>query len=310
MSRILITGIAGFVGSHVADRLQADGHAVFGIDNLSTGKGRNLHSFMDKGGRYVLLDIQTVQASAEIREFSPDAIVHLAAQAAISTSWENSRLDMQVNGLGTINVLEAALKYGVKRFIFSSTSAVYDDKFRNASPIREYDPLQPSSPYGISKLAAEGYVRAMLPSSVILRFGNVYGPRQVSIGGNQVVPLMLRHLEYDDDFCIHGSGNQQRDFVYVDDIVDAIIKSIDGEPGTYNVGTGSSVSINRIGFILRDRYDLRGFSWNHTDREDPRPFVCLDNSLAKTGLGWEPKVDIVDGLNRTVDWWKAEKVNG
>lgn len=303
--RILVTGSAGFIGSHVLDKLLDLGHRPILLDNMSTGKEKNIPRH-----RMIPADLNKIDITnahdVEMLIFHerPEAIIHLAAQAAISTSIDDPVLDMKVNGLGTINLLRSALRYGVRRFIFSSTSAVYDDKFRSISPIDERDPLFPNSPYGISKLAAEGYVRTMFPGSVILRFGNVYGPRQVSIGGNQVVPLMIRHLECGDDFSIHGSGNQQRDFVYVDDIVDAIVKSLDGKPGTYNVGTNQAVSVNSVGEILRKRYGQSGFPWKHTDQEDPRPYVCLSNELARTHLGWEPRVDIVDGLNRTVDWFK------
>lgn len=315
--RILVTGGAGFIGSRLCDVLRYIGHNLVIVDNFSTGKESNLGNI--SGAMLHRVDIvDDKKVDRVLSDSKIDAIVHLAAQPAITTSWSDPALDLRVNGVGTINLLRSALKYGVKRFIFSSTSAVYAEKERHEPsgyrqiPLLENDTVGPSSPYGISKLAAEGYVRTLFPESVILRFGNVYGPRQVSIGGNQVIPLMIRHLEFGDEFYIHGSGNQKRDFIYVDDIVDAIVKSLGGESGTYNIGTGSSVSVNQIGFILQDMcgsslQDMCGskdFEWKHTGQEDPRPYVCLDNSLAKFGLDWEPKVDIADGLSRTVDWFK------
>lgn len=304
--RVLVTGGAGFIGSHVVDFLLNAGHTPTGIDDFSTGKHQNL----EKSPGIEVFDIDVSNESLVdscFLEVKPDIVIHLAAQAAISTSIENPARDLEVNGIGTLNVLKAAVEYGVKRFVFASTSAVYKhiDYGGEKFPTRENTVTGPDTPYGISKLAAEGYVRTLFPNSIILRFGNVIGERQTPIGENQVLSRMIRHFKYGDKFYIHGSGNQKRDFVHVSDIVSAVLASMDGLPGTYNIATGEAHSVNEIAKIVEERYDVPGYKWEHTGEEDPRTYICLDVSLAKVGLNWQPKVKLEQAVNQTIDWWES-----
>lgn len=308
--KVLISGIAGFVGSHTAEALRNGGHCVFGLDNFSTGRMSNLSAFLEKGGRYTYSDITVKEGditnfrtvSEVFQSFKPEAVIHLAAQAAISTSIENPVCDLTINGIGTLNMLNAALKCGVKHFVFSSTSAVYKEE--NFFKIKESAPLQPNTPYGVSKLAAEMYVRSMFPDAVVCRFGNVYGPRQVPIGENQVIARMIRHFLYGDKFFIFGSGRQERDFVYVDDVVKALTYSLYNEPGVYNIASGTSVSVNQLATIVAEYMGVPGYTWEHTQTEDKRKHVCMEVGEARKHLGWKASVGIVEGVRKTIDWWK------
>jgi UDP-glucose 4-epimerase len=252
MSKILCTGAAGFIGSHVVDLLLKEGHEVWCIDDLSTGKRNNLpkkieFAHVDVRGWYDLV--------SEFVDCEPEVVIHLAAQPAISTSWNNPIMDGFTNVIGTLNVIRASQKIGVKRLIFSSTSAVYWDGLLKS--IEENDTLSPQTPYGVSKLAAETYVRMLMPEEgTVLRFGNVYGPRQVPLGENQVIPRMIQHFERGDKFFIHGDGNQARDFIYVEDVARAVLCAIEGRPDTYNVASGKAVSVNRIAAHIEEIYGV------------------------------------------------------
>lgn len=299
--RVLVTGGAGFIGSHVCEALLHSGHEVAILDNLSTGKLENF-THIGERVRLHIVDIRSAYRIDEaFSEFRPDAVIHLAAQAAISVSKDDPAMDLQTNGIGTLNVLSASKEFGAKRFVLASTSAVYDENI--AETINEFDKLDPRSPYGISKLAAEMYVRQLFPSSVILRFGNVYGPRQVSIGGNQVIPLMIRHILFGDKFFIHGHGQQSRDFIYVSDIASACVTSLTGEPGTYNISNTRSYSVNSLAKEVDSQFENKT-TWMHTTENDPRESVCLSNRLARGVLHWEPSVEIGYGIKLTADWWK------
>lgn len=306
--KVLCTGAAGFIGSHVVDALQGAGHDVFGIDDFSTGRAENLQAHKYKGASKFqngsILNCEMLESN--FGEFKPDAVVHLAAQAAISTSIQNPSFDLTVNGQGTLNVLRAAIDYHVNRFVLASTSAVYSHSgFQRTHGIYEVDDMGPDTPYGISKLAAEGYTRTLFKNSVILRFGNVYGPRQVPIGENQVISRMIRHMKYGDEFYIHGSGNQRRDFVYVTDVAWAVLAALGGHAGTYNIATGETTSVNALAKIIESYYGVKGYSWDHTDKEDARKSVKLNIEHAQRDLKWKPGVKILQGINSTIEWWES-----
>lgn len=302
--RVLVTGGAGFIGSHVVDLLLDHGHDVRVVDNLSTGRIENIPD------THPLLIVADVSSAGSIRgifrDFRPHAVVHLAAQAAISTSIQNPSFDLTVNGQGTLNVLRAAIDYHVNRFVLASTSAVYSHSgIQRPHGIYEVDDMGPDTPYGISKLAAEGYTRTLFKNSVILRFGNVYGPRQVPIGENQVISRMIRHMKYGDEFYIHGSGNQRRDFVYVTDVAWAVLAALGGHAGTYNIATGETTSVNALAKIIESYYGVKGYSWDHTDKEDARKSVKLNIKHAQRDLKWKPGVKILQGINSTIEWWES-----
>lgn len=304
--RVLVTGIAGFIGSHTGELLLRNGCQVMGMDDFSTGKADNLGDYITLGGRYVHCDITLPSMVEVFNSFKPEAIIHLAAQAAISTSIENPIRDMRTNGIGTIRVLQAAKKHGVKRLVIASTSAVYRDD-NGLWKVKESTDYGPKSPYGISKVAAEMYTRTLFPNHVILRFGNVYGPRQVPIGENQVIPRMIRHIQHGDQFYIHGDGHQKRDFVYVTDVANACYHALGGASGTYNIASGQAFSVNEIAGMIEEIYGIEGYPWDHTQENDPRRKVSLNVSEAARCLDWKPNVCIREGLKRTVEWWRQDE---
>lgn len=306
--RVMVTGGCGFIGSHVVELLVKKQHDVMILDDLSTGKMEWVQEVITNHSKKVNFDLCRIQTWAHvdplIQGFRPDVICHLAAQPAISTSWEDPILNAEVNEIGTLNLLLSAKQHGVKRFIFTSTSAVYKETVLLTT---ECAPREPASPYGISKLAAETYTRAIFPNSVVLRLGNVYGPRQVPIGENQVVPRILRHFLYGDDFAIHGDGEQKRDFVYVQDVAEAFLLAMWGKPGVFNIASGLRTSVNALARWFEAAYQVPGYKWQHTAEQDPRRDILLDVSAAHRELGWKAKHNLVDGLAATNQWWNTKK---
>lgn len=298
--KILVTGAAGFIGSHVVERLVSLGHDVMILDNLSTGRIENLETVLDKIKGHYCDIVNLGELDSCLNQWgSPDAIIHLAAQAAITTALKNPFRDLEVNGIGTLNMLRLAESYHVKKFVYASTSAVYGDKW--TGQLKEGMPKMPDNYYGISKLTGEYYVRIANMDTTILRLGNVYGPRQVPIGENQVVPRMIKHLLDGDEFFIFGDGRQRRDFVYVKDAARAFTMAVEAQGGIYNIATGHSVEVNWIAnFLAPDhqwQYDL--------SRIDQRTNVQMDISEATMRLGWTPWTKAKDGLQETMEWWKS-----
>lgn len=306
--KVIVTGGVGFIGSHTVELLKKCDCDVYILDNFSTGKMKNIQHLLCDRVRVADVDIRHADSVLDaFRTFKPEGVIHLAAQSAITTSISDPGFDATNNILGTLNILRMAQKYEVKRFVFASTSAVYREKKALFRELKEHDDLFPTSPYGISKMAAEFYIRTMFPSHVILRYANVYGPRQVPIGENQVIPRMIKHFKYGDKFYIHGSGNQERDFIYVEDVARANVDALYGNPGVYNVATGHSFKVNDVATMVGKYYEVPGYLWEHTKKEDPRGSVHMDASEARSGLGWSFKTSLQDGIVKTIDWWEAQK---
>jgi UDP-glucose 4-epimerase len=297
--RAVVTGGAGFIGSHVAAALVARGDEVDVVDNLSTGKRENV----PEGARLHEYDIREPLGEL-FSELRPDACFHLAAQADVRVSVERPDFDADVNVLGTIRVLEACRSRGT-RVVFSSTGgAIYGECER---PAREDDPLQPLSPYGTSKLAGEQYLatynRLHETRHVTLRYGNVYGPRQDPHGEAGVVAIFFNRLREGMAPRIFGDGLQTRDYVYVDDVVAATLGALARDSGVFNVGTGSETSVVEL------FQACRRVSGSEVEPEYAPPRLgelqrsVLDVTLAGRELGWEPRHALDDGLRATWSWF-------
>jgi UDP-glucose 4-epimerase len=291
--RAAVTGGAGFIGSAVVDALVARGDDVTVIDNLSSGKRENVNP----AARLVEADIR------EPLELDADVVFHLAAQADVSTSVARPEYDAEVNVLGTVNVLEAAREAGAQ-IVFSSTGgAIYGECTR---PAREDDPRQPLSPYGVAKLAGEEYLatwnRLHGATHVALRFGNVYGPRQDSGLEGGVVAIFLERMARGEPTTIFGDGEQERDFVYVEDVAAAVLAAVGRAAGVYNVGSGEATSIATLHELCRRvSGDGREPELGSPRAGDLKRSV-LDPSRARAELGWTAATPLEDGLRRTWDW--------
>jgi len=306
MKKCIVTGGAGFIGSHVVDFLAKEGYDVMVLDNFSTGKEENLLPDR-KNVWWGNVDIcDDAKVIGFFLAFKPDIVIHLAAQAAITTAMQNPYLDLNTNGMGTLTMAMISKKFEVQRFIYASTSAVYGDFHRLA--MDETTPPHPDNYYGVSKLAGEGYLRSTdLISRTVLRFGNVYGPRQVPIGENQVIARMMRHFYKGDDFKIFGNGKQKRDFIYVEDVARSVVAAINGKSGVYNIAGGASYSINEVAAMVAETCGVPGYRWSYDRaREDLRTNVRMRIEKAQGGLGWTPQVDMRVGLRETLDWWKKQ----
>jgi UDP-glucose 4-epimerase len=291
---VLVTGGAGFIGSHVVDHLVAAGHSVAVLDNLSTGNLSNVN----KQARFYEGDV-TGPLEALQKE-RPEVVVHMAAQINVRVSIEDPILDAQVNILGIINVLRASVDLKVRRFVFASSGgAIYGDQPR--LPYTEETPPVPTSPYGIAKLAGEHYVRYFGLEGVCLRLANVYGPRQDARGEAGVVAIFTSKMRNKESPIIYGDGKQTRDYVYVEDVARAFVAALDAAPGTYNIGTGVETDANTLAGKLKK---LTGFSGEIRHAAAIPGEVrrsAVDASRAKTVLKWFPKVSLDEGLKRTVD---------
>jgi UDP-glucose 4-epimerase len=295
----IVTGGAGFIGSHVVDALLADGYAVSVIDDLSSGEAARV---ADAAG-LVELDIVDFPAlQAVVEEVQPRAIFHLAAQASVVVSVEDPARDCQVNVQGTLNVLRAAEACGAPVVFTSTGGALYGDEA--PMPTGEERIPAPLSPYGASKWAAEAYVKTWSLSSgiphTVCRLGNVYGPRQSPHGEAGVVAIFSDHLHTGRAPKLFGHGTPTRDYVYVGDVVSALLAA-SGRSGTYNIATGVETDVASVWSELSsaagkqiepELADLRPGELTHS---------CLDISLAERELGWRPQVAIAEGLRRTYE---------
>jgi UDP-glucose 4-epimerase len=305
--RALVTGGAGFIGSHVVDRLLQQGFHVAVVDNLSTGKPGNV----SQSAAFYNVDIRSRKLGGIFRQEQPEVVFHLAAQASVPSSIARPVEDARNNVLGSLNLLEQCKRYKVERFIYTSTGgALYGDP--QQLPCAETDPIRPVSPYGASKFAAEVYVGcyAILGGFQysVLRCANVYGPRQDPLGEAGVIAIFAKQMLDGDRVVIFGDGNYERDFVYVSDVVEANMKALEQtNSDVYNIGTGSGTSVNSIASKL---FELTGYlkKPDHGPvREGDVSKIYLDVRKAKRDLGWTPKVSLDQGLANTVAHIKAMK---
>jgi UDP-glucose 4-epimerase len=292
--RAIVTGGAGFIGSHVVDALLARGDDVWVVDNLATGSRENVAD----GAELVVTDVREPLEQL-FDEAGPDVCFHLAAQADVITSVERPDYDAEVNVLGTVRVLEAARRHGTA-VVFSSTGgAIYGECER---PVREDDPLHPLSPYGTAKLAGEAYLatwgRLHAMRNVSLRLGNVYGPRQLPSLEGGVVAIFLDRIRAGERTQIFGDGRQTRDFVYVGDVAQALLIAA-GRKGVYNVGTGVETSIVELHALCRRVTGSEQEPEHAPERAGELRRSVLDPELAAQELGWRAEHPLEDGLRAT-----------
>lgn len=302
--KVLVTGGAGFIGSHLVDRLIQEGHKVTVVDNLSTGKKENIN----KGAEFFKMDILNRRIERLFKKERFDIVSHHAAQIDVRRSVEDPLFDAQVNILGLLNILENAVQYGTKFILFASSGGtVYGEQ--EVLPTPENHPTNPISPYGISKLTAEQYLYFYKKSYglkySVLRYANVYGPRQDPFGEAGVVAIFTQKMLANGQPVINGNGMQTRDYIYVDDVIDANMLVISkSAEGTFNVGTGKETSVNDLFNLLRDGIGLDIKAMHGTARRGEQLRSTLDSTRLKKALEWEPNVDLEEGLRRTVEYFR------
>lgn len=307
--KILVTGGAGFIGSHLMRKLQEAGHDAVALDNLSTGLKENLLP----GMRLVVKDIHDRDVETLFQEEHFDAVVHLAAQTLVSDSMTDPENDMYQNVAGTVRILECCRKYGVKRIIFSSSAATYGDVAETALPISETLPQTPLSFYGLTKKTAEKYLElyhlAYGLDYVVLRFANVYGERQGDGGEGGVISIFTKRLAQGKGITIFGDGKQTRDFVYAGDIADGILAALttDAVNTAYNLSTTEETSLNELVQILSGIAGRPITPVYDKPREGDIYRSSLNNEKAICNLGWKPQVSLKDGLTRTYKDFEGRK---
>ena len=307
MSKITVTGGAGFIASHLTDKLIEKGHDVVIIDNLSTGKKENLNL----KAKFYEADICDSKIAQIFQEEEPEIVFHFAAQIDIRKSVKNPIGDAKINILGSLNLLENCREVGVKKFIFASTGgAIYGDT--NIIPTPETHPENPESPYGICKLTIEKYLHFYQKTygldSTILRLANIYGPRQNSKGEAGVIAIFCDKMLKNKKVMINGNGKQTRDFAYVNDIVEAAILVTKSEKsGIYNIGTGKETNINEIFRKLKELTISSCKEIHGPVKSGEQKRSCLDYFKAKKELNWQPTCNLDEGLEKTVDWFKNTK---
>ena len=303
--KAVVTGGAGFIGSNLVDALLERGDEVVIVDDISTGKRENIEQALAAGARLVEADIRDGQALVDLfDEVRPEVVFHFAAQIDVRKSVADTALDAMINVVGTINVLEAAKRAGTRRVVNSSTGgAIYGEG--KIIPAPEDHPAEPEAPYGQSKFAAEGYLelyrRLHGLSTVSLRYGNVYGPRQDPLGEAGVIAIFCGKLIAGEKPTVFGDGLQTRDYVYVGDVVAANLAAAGSDAsGAFNVGTGRESSV----LDLVEALGQIGGSEFEAELAPERPgevrHIAIDYTRAREELGWEPKVDLRSGLELTL----------
>jgi len=298
--KIIITGGAGFIGSNLADRLISEGHDVMILDDFSAGN----KDFVNPKASVVECDIRDAQKLDEaFASFKPEAVFHLAAQIDLRASIEDPREDYAINVTGSKNVIASAKKHHVKKFVFASSAAVYGDN--QNLPIKETELIKAETQYGKSKAEIENSLKESSIPSVVLRYANVYGPRQGTVGEGGVIAIFCKRLIRCEPISIFGTGEQTRDFVFVQDIVDANVRALSSDKDfvIYNVSTACETSVNNIADMLL-KISKKSSKIEHLDPVKGEVMRnALDNQLIMQELNWKPSVDLEEGLNKTWDWF-------
>lgn len=307
--RVLVTGGAGFIGSNLVHALLAAGHHVGIVDDLSTGHMANV----DPRAEFRRLDILDDTLPEAVAAFHPDAVVHLAAQSSVVASLADPERDRLVNAEGTRRVAAASREAGVKRVLSASSAAVYGEPAE--LPLTETSPKSPINPYGSSKLEAEGLLAAELAGTATdyasLRFSNVYGPRQDAEGEGGVAAIFCARVKNGKPPVVYGDGHQTRDFIYVGDLVGAILSALEvegplageGDTAAYNVSTGERVSVEALLMAIRQASGYLGVVERAPAREGDIEHSVLDPSKAQVAFGWSAAVPLETGTAVTWRWF-------
>lgn len=297
---VLVTGGAGFIGSHAVEKLMTVGHSVHIVDNLSTGRRENIHP---EAG-FAEIAIEDPALAGVFAAFRPEAVVHCAAQTSVAASWDDPRHDALTNVAGTANVLAQCARNDIKRVIYLSSAAVYGEP--EYIPIREDHPLRPTSPYGLTKLVGEQYLelfrRRFGLDTITLRLANVYGPRQRSDADGGVVAIFTERVMSGLPLEVHGDGQQTRDFVYVGDVARAIELAVEAptgitaQPAIFNISTGADIPLVTLIDCLEQTTGRRSQLRFGPPRPGDIRHSRLSNESARRVLGWAPEISLADGL--------------
>jgi UDP-glucose 4-epimerase len=305
--KILVTGGAGFIGSHVVDAFLAAGHDVAVVDNLTTGDAR----WINPRARFHEIDLRSAGLARVFEKERPEVVAHLAAQASVGRSVTDPALDASVNVGGGVALLECCRRYGVRRVIYSSSGgAGYGDT--DVIPTPESHPSLPISPYGITKVAVEQYVSAWVGiygiSGVSLRYANIYGPRQNPQGEAGVIAIFCHRLLTGQAPIINGDGGQTRDYTYVEDVAAANVAALEHPEATggVNISTGVETSVNDLYQALVQASGSTVKAQHAPARPGEQRRSCLSPALAARALGWKPTVSLAEGLRRTFGFFKKE----
>jgi UDP-glucose 4-epimerase len=305
--RVLVTGGAGFVGSHIVDRLIVDGHEVDVVDNLATGRRERVHP----SARFHFCDLRDARLDAVVAHARPEVVVHVAAQAAVSRSVADPYHDASVNVLGTIALLEVCRRNGIRRAVYISTGgAGYGDT--DVLPTPEDHPLRPASPYGVSKVTAERYLECWAGLTggrgLTLRLANIYGPRQDPAGEAGVIAIFTSRLLAGAPCVVNGDGEQTRDYVFVGDVADAVARAVATADvtGIANIGTGKETTVNELYRRLARLVGVSRAADHGPAKPGEQRRSLLDAARAKSLLGWQPSTPLDEGLAQTVAWFRKE----
>jgi len=302
--KIIVTGGAGFIGSHLADKLIENNHQVLILDDLSTGKKENIN----KKAEFIEIDINDKELSNIVKEYKPDAIYHLVAQKSIGASFDDPKFDAKLNIMGALNVVQEAIKNKVKKFIFISSAAVYGDVEQVPTP--EDVDMTPLSPYGLTKLTLEKYLYILAEDKLeytIFRPSNVYGPRQDPQGEAGVIAIFINNIINNITININGDGKQTRDYIYVEDVANGLVSALDNKGGIYNICTSKETSVNNLVNYLKEiskkevevdyKESIKGEIKNS----------CLISDKIKKEFNFEIQNDIKKGLELTYNWFVKRK---
>lgn len=306
--KVLVTGGAGFIGSHVVDAYVGAGHEVVVVDNLTTGR----RAHVNPQSRFHEVDIRSDALRTVFERERPEIVNHHAAQASVVASVQNPRLDAEINIVGTLHLFALCAEFGVRRIVYASTGgAIYGDP--EHLPVDEAHPVRPLAPYGISKLTGEAYLRFFGETGIswaILRYANVYGPRQDPYGEAGVVAIFARAMLEGRRPTIFGDGTQTRDFVYVEDVANANLRATDVSTADIaNVSTGLETPVNDIYHHLAHLTGFQERAISAPPRRGEVYRIVLSPARARQWLGWIPQTSLLEGLHRTVEWFQAHRGN-